>query len=227
MQKPAISLAYDGSHPSHLSVAAPLLAKAGLRATFFLDPARLLTNLAGWREVAAAGHELANGSLLGSALPDGSIPAFHLDTLLEDLRACDDLLGELFGGATYPVALPLGVDACADGPYAHVVVEKYPVVRTGRFGVNSLLLGAGPGLLSVPCRGATADGVIEAVRGVVKRPAWLVVSVPELGPQGLSREAHKQLIGYLEESAELVEVEPIRQMAERKRKPLPSRVHLS
>ncbi|MES1227236.1 MAG: polysaccharide deacetylase family protein, partial [Armatimonadota bacterium] len=94
MQKAAISLAYDGGYASHLSEALPLLRQLGLSATFYIEPPRLLNQLRQWKQVAREGHEIANGTLLGAALPDGSMPAFRIDSILEDVSACEELLEE-------------------------------------------------------------------------------------------------------------------------------------
>jgi len=63
-QKCAVSLTYDDALPIHYEYVGPSLAAAGLYATFFAlinsDP---LQHPEKWRELAAAGHELANHTL--------------------------------------------------------------------------------------------------------------------------------------------------------------------
>ncbi|MFX8508310.1 hypothetical protein ABTL86_19550, partial [Acinetobacter baumannii] len=83
------------------------------------------------------------------------------------------------------IGLPVGKDLCADGPYTEAFTSKYPVVRTGRFGVNSLLQPVENGLMTIPCRGSQVGQVIEAVREAMRMPAWLILSVGEVGGNGM------------------------------------------
>lgn len=56
-----VSLCYDDALPCHYENVAPLLERHGLRGTFYPHlQSRFLTDVARWRDVAAAGHELGN-----------------------------------------------------------------------------------------------------------------------------------------------------------------------
>jgi hypothetical protein len=60
----AVTLVYDDCLPVHVREVAPMLSERGLTGSFYL-PVRsdeLETNVSGWRELAAAGHELGNRS---------------------------------------------------------------------------------------------------------------------------------------------------------------------
>lgn len=61
----AVSLTFDDGRASQLGLAVPILAEHGLTATFYLNPRgdAWLTDLAPWREVVAAGHEIGNHTL--------------------------------------------------------------------------------------------------------------------------------------------------------------------
>ena len=58
----AVSLTFDDGMPSHLSLAVPMLAEAGLHGTFYVNTRGegWAERLAPWREVAKAGHEVGN-----------------------------------------------------------------------------------------------------------------------------------------------------------------------
>jgi len=59
-----VSLCYDDALPCHFETVAPLLERHGLRGTFYPHlQSRFLDDVANWREVAAAGHELGNHTL--------------------------------------------------------------------------------------------------------------------------------------------------------------------
>ncbi|MCX7671694.1 MAG: polysaccharide deacetylase family protein [Anaerolineae bacterium] len=61
----AISLTFDDGRPSQLRRAVPILAEYGLPATFYLNPRgeNWRADLAPWRNVAAAGHEIGNHTM--------------------------------------------------------------------------------------------------------------------------------------------------------------------
>lgn len=63
----AVSLTFDDGMASHLAVAAPLLDRYELRATFYIQPSgdceSWQKRLEPWRAVARAGHEIGNHSL--------------------------------------------------------------------------------------------------------------------------------------------------------------------
>jgi hypothetical protein len=71
----AVSLTFDDGRASQFSKAVPLLNELGLKATFYLNPKGddWLADLAPWREVAKAGHEVGNHTVnhpFGKALLD-------------------------------------------------------------------------------------------------------------------------------------------------------------
>jgi len=60
----AVSLTYDDGMPVHHREVAPLLAKGGLKATFYLCALpRVTESIENWKDVAALGHELGNHTL--------------------------------------------------------------------------------------------------------------------------------------------------------------------
>ncbi|MES1228212.1 MAG: hypothetical protein ABUL72_06035, partial [Armatimonadota bacterium] len=124
-------------------------------------------------------------------------------------------------------ALPFGRDWCADGPYADRLISRYPTVRTGRFGVNSLVTAPTEGLLTIPCRILKGSQIIDSVRDAIKHPAWLILSIGEIGESGLSKEDHSELLKYLGASRDVLDVAPVVQIVGRKRIALPSGAHLS
>lgn len=227
MQKAAVSLAYDGGTATQIHDVLPVLRQFGVCATFYVEPARLLENLKAWKTAERDGHEVGNGTLMEAALPDGSLPALHLASLLEDAAECDQLLSEEVSNRPRSIGLPLGKDLCADGPYTQAFIERYPVVRTGQFGVNSLLKPVERGLLTIPCRGSRVQQVIDAVREAMRMPAWLILSVGDVGEGGFSAEDHATLVKYLGSSLDVLDVAPVVHIARRERLVQPTPVHVS
>jgi hypothetical protein len=155
------------------------------------------------------------------------MPALRLDALLEDAAECDDLLAEAVSTRPRSIGLPIGKDLFADGPYTEAFIEKYPVVRTGRFGVNSLVKPVESGLLTIPCRGSHVSQVIDAVREAMRMPAWLILSVGEVGATGMTAEDHATLVSYLGRSKDVLDIGPVIEIARRERITNPTPVHIS
>lgn len=223
MQRAAVSLAYDGGTAAQIFDVLPVLRQFGINATFYMEPTRLLENLNDWRIAERDGHELGNGSLLEAALPDGSMPALSIQSLLEDAEEGDRLLSEVVSDRPRSIGLPVGRDECADGSFTEAFLERYPVVRTGRFGVNSLIQPVERGLATISCRGSRVEQVIEAVREAMRMPAWLILSVGDVGPGGMTAEDHATLVRYLGNSKDVLDVGPVVHIA--RREPLVSPAH--
>jgi peptidoglycan/xylan/chitin deacetylase (PgdA/CDA1 family) len=59
----AVSLTFDDARASQVDVGLPIFDRHGVKVTFFLVPSNAEQRLAGWKEAAAAGHEIGNHSL--------------------------------------------------------------------------------------------------------------------------------------------------------------------
>src|SRR4051812_37738681 len=68
----ALSFTYDDGYPEGASIAAPHLEEYGIRGTFYLTWSFMHNNVAAWKRVKDAGHELGNHSL--------THPHEHLET---------------------------------------------------------------------------------------------------------------------------------------------------
>ncbi len=212
----AISLTYDGSCLSHIETVIPQLNQAGLRGTFFADPPALLDHYIEWKAVHSRGHELGNGSLLASALPDGGLPGFSIAAILEDLAECDDLLAELFPNQTaFPLALPIGRAMCADSiDYAPLLLPAHPVIRTGKMGINRR--SSTNGLLAmVDASDLAGAQLCQLARQAAQGGEWLIFAFGGVGvgERSTDAQAHAELINYLLENNDLIDVMPMGQAA--------------
>lgn len=96
----AVSLTFDDGMQSHLHTVIPLLDKAGIRATFYLNPRGAgesaglgdswMERLAPWQSVQARGHEMGNHSLSHPCSLNVRLPwqegAHLLDWTLDDIE---------------------------------------------------------------------------------------------------------------------------------------------
>lgn len=201
-----VCLTYDGSTWNHLEVVVPSLVASGFRGTFYAEPTHLLERIPDWRQAVAVGHEVGNGCLIGSALPDGSLPAWGHATVREEVAETRLLLHEALGDAPHSFAMPLGADVCRDGTYLSVVQSLYSVIRVGQTGFN-----ADPAsglLMSLPMAGLTADQMCEVVRGAIqtKSAAVLVFGGVGTGRHAVNRCDHEDLLQFLADNVDLISV---------------------
>jgi len=88
----AVSLTFDDGLESQLRTAAPLLEQAGLRGTFYLNPAGdWQTRLARWQPLQARGHEMGNHTIQHLCSLNNNLPWQRghnaIDWTLEQIQA--------------------------------------------------------------------------------------------------------------------------------------------
>ena len=102
-QRGALSLTFDDARLSQIDAGMPFFEKAGVRATFYVQPAPVEKRLAGWQKAAAAGHEIANHTIVhpcsgnfpwarSKALEEYTLQKMH-DELVEANQAIRARLG--------------------------------------------------------------------------------------------------------------------------------------
>lgn len=110
----ALSLTFDDARPSQVDQGIPILDAHGVKATFYVSPARLSDRLEGWQAAVAAGHEIANHTLThpcsanfafarGNALED-----MTLDQMEADILGANGTIERLLGVAPTTFAYPCG-----------------------------------------------------------------------------------------------------------------------
>jgi len=122
----AVSLIYDGGYDEHLESAAPLLDFLELRATFFVNPPKVLKALSSWQNLAQRGHEIGNGCLHGVTL-NGELPKWTLRTVEQDLYMTQNFLREMFPEQSPDSFLYEGTSTdCAQGSYRELIDAEFP-----------------------------------------------------------------------------------------------------
>lgn len=91
-KRAAVSLSFDDARPSQLDNGLPIFERCGVRATFYVSPARMRERLGDWQAAAAAGHEIGNHTVThpcsgnfpwsrGNALEDYTLPRMEQELL--------------------------------------------------------------------------------------------------------------------------------------------------
>ena len=208
-----VSLSYDGTLLCHLHTARPALDRHGFKGTFYAEPTLLLESVVEWRDVQKSGHEIGNGCLFGSSLPDGSLPAWTPQMIVEDVEEADFLLEELFPDQNdHSLGLPWGTDACADGQsYLTEVSQLFNVVRTGVTGLNALPKPDNQSLMCVPTADFTGRQMVDVVKTAVGNGSWVIFAFEGVGTgdNAVDAAAHDYLLSYLDEAKDLVAVLPV------------------
>ena len=223
----AVSLSFDDARPSQVDVGAAVLDRHGVKATFFLVPSSAEQRRAGWKKIAAAGHELGNHSLdhpcsgnfawsRQKALED-----FTLDKMRRQLVGANDRLREMFGTTPETFAYPCGQTFVGRGrdtrSYVPLVAETFLAGRGW--------LGEAPNdpafcdlaqVLGIEMDGKEFDQLRPLLEQTRSAGAWLVLAghdIGEGGPQTTRVAMLDKLLPYLRDPANGFWVAPLNAVA--------------
>jgi peptidoglycan/xylan/chitin deacetylase (PgdA/CDA1 family) len=222
----AVSLTYDDAMASQLQNAWPALDKAGLRGTFFLSgaPYKGDKQLAVWKPVAKAGHELASHSIQhpcakakGLSPLEGSVEGYSLQRMEKELKETRSILMALGPPAGETFAYPCGDDYVGQAKvnYRPLVNRLFKAARNAWGGVadpSTVDLGAVPTVNGM----ADAASLKHDAELAMGQGGWAVYLFHGVGGEYLSvsLEAHQALLDYLKSSKDLVWVAPFGEVAD-------------
>jgi peptidoglycan/xylan/chitin deacetylase (PgdA/CDA1 family) len=135
----AVSLTFDDARVTQIDNGLAILSRHGVHATFYLSPPAAEQRSAGWREAAAAGHEIGNHTLTH---PCSGNFGFSRDHPLEEM-SLTDMAGELdessarierlVGARPLTFAYPCGATYVGRGrdtrSYVPLVAERFVAGR--------------------------------------------------------------------------------------------------
>lgn len=212
-----ISLTYDGTQLCHVETALPDLADYKLSATFYAEPATLLDHYPAWRTAQTKGHEIGNGSLIGAALPDGTLPAWTTAMILDDLAEANDLLADLFPDqAECSIGLPSGLAQCADSRnYLPALQFNYPTIRSGTAGINPISPSPSKNLKIIDPSNLSGSQLIQIARQAIQNPNWIVFAFDGIGvgKKSIDHKSHRTLLDFLVTNQDLLTTAPVIQIA--------------
>ncbi|MFM9871831.1 MAG: polysaccharide deacetylase family protein [Fimbriimonadaceae bacterium] len=208
-----VSLTYDGTQLCHVETALPDLIDFKLTGTFYAEPSTLLDHYPAWRNAQAKGHEIGNGSLLAASLPNGSLPAWTTEMILDDLSEANDLIEDLF--ANQPecsIGLPIGRPICANsGDYSPALRSTYSVIRTGTPGINPAAVRAANHLKIIDPTDLNGSQLAQIARQAIQNPSWIVFAFDGIGSgsRSIDHKSHRQLLEFLSQNQDLLNVMPV------------------
>jgi peptidoglycan/xylan/chitin deacetylase (PgdA/CDA1 family) len=208
----AVALTYDDALASQLDHVVPVLARAQLKATFFLANVKP-ADVPRWRAVAQAGHELGNHTLFhpcsAAIVPQEArytLEAYTPQGLLREIEQQDALLLALDGRPRHGFAWPCG-ETKANGVDASDALRRSGLVSYAR-GVweSDGDLAANPAgfdAMRIPARGfdqkATAQGLIAFASKALQGGGLAIFLFHGIGegPLDVPAQAHDALIAWL------------------------------
>lgn len=227
----AVSLTFDDGRPSQLSLAIPILAEHGLTGTFYLNPRgeHWLADLAPWRDVAAAGHEVGNHTLAHACsrtvLPDCA-PCLEELTLTEleaDILEASRRLREAIPEQTaFTFCYPCYQEHIGAGPtrqsYVPLIARHFIAARgRGEFGHNDPATCDLAYLFSWNVEHLTGPTLIGLAEQAVELGRWVIFTIHGIGDGNLplSETALRALCRYLARRKDEIWTAPVVEAAQR------------
>jgi peptidoglycan/xylan/chitin deacetylase (PgdA/CDA1 family) len=224
----ALSLSFDDARSSQVEGGTALLDRYGVKATFYVVPSSVERRLAGWKQAAASGHEIANHSLnhacsgnfawsRGKALED-----YTLDRMRTELAEANQRISTLLGvPPPESFAYPCGQTFVGRG----VDTQSYVPLAAGLFVTARGWLDEAPNdpayvdfaqLTGIESDGKDFDAILAIIENARKTGAWVVLAGHEMGREGsqTTRLAMlEKLCAYATDPANGVWIAPVGEIA--------------
>jgi peptidoglycan/xylan/chitin deacetylase (PgdA/CDA1 family) len=217
-KKAIIVLTYDDALQSQLNIAIPQLDSAHLTGTFFLTGNINQLTIPAWRKVAQKGYELANHTLYHpcAILPGraNSAANYTVYTMIREIGEMNNLLYAVDGKTSRTYAYPCSEVSVGGVNYVDSLrasgLVKYARIGGGPDAVITDFKKLDP--LQVPAWGVvgaiTGNALIAFVKKVQQSGGMGVFMFHGIGGDYLTTPAlaHKQLLAYLQQHREDIEV---------------------
>jgi peptidoglycan/xylan/chitin deacetylase (PgdA/CDA1 family) len=222
-KKAAISLTFDDGRASQVKAGTALLNQFSVKATFYVIPEAVRTNLSDWKSALANGHEIGNHSLKHPC--SGNFPwarqkaleDYTLQQMNDELTTANKEIKELLGVQCSEFAYPCGQTFIGRGKET----KSYVPVIAGMFSSGRLWLSEAPNdpsycdfaqLTGVESDGKDFEEILPVIESAVKNGQWLVLAGHEMnesGPQTTRLSMLRKLLEYAQDPAHGIWIAPV------------------
>jgi peptidoglycan-N-acetylglucosamine deacetylase len=222
-KKAAISLTFDDGRESQVKLGTALLDYFAVKATFYVVPDAVRTDLSGWKSAVANGHEIGNHSLKHPC--SGNFPwarqkaleDYTLQQMDDELAQANKEIRELLGVECTEFAYPCGQTFVGRGKET----KSYVPVVASSFSSGRLWLSEAPNdpaycdfaqLTGVESDGKDFEQLLPVIESAVKNGQWLVLAGHEMnesGPQTTRLSLLKKLLEYAQDPAHGIWIAPV------------------
>jgi peptidoglycan/xylan/chitin deacetylase (PgdA/CDA1 family) len=191
----ALSLSFDDGRESQVTQGLPVFARHGAKVTLYVVPSAVERHLEGWKQAAAAGHEIGSHSLTHSC--SGNFPFARQKALEEhsiarmrdELVASNARIAALLGVRPRTFAYPCGQTFVGRGretqSYVPVVAELYVAGRGWLDeAANDPTFVDLAQTLGVEMDGKDFAQIRPLLDDATRRGAWLVLAGHDIGADG-------------------------------------------
>src|SRR2546425_3566543 len=192
----AVSLTFDDARPSQVDVGLPIFDRHGVKVTFFLVPSNAEQRLAGWKQAAAAGHEIGNHSLdhpcTGNFVwaRQKALEDYTLERMRQQLLDANARLRDLLGVTPEVFAYPCGQTFVGRG----LDTRSYVPLVAATFLAGRGWLGEAPNdpercdlaqVLGMEMDGKDFEQVRPLLEQARQGRSWLVLAGHDIGEPGV------------------------------------------
>ncbi|MFN0084879.1 MAG: polysaccharide deacetylase family protein [Blastocatellia bacterium] len=194
-QRGALSLTFDDARLSQIDVGMAVFEREGVKATFYVQPAPVEKRLAGWRKAVAAGHEIANHTVVHPC--SGNFPwarsraleEYTLQKMHDELIEANQAIKAKLGVTPISYAYTCGQTFIGRGLDAHSYIPLVAsLFLTGRSAYdetpNDPLFCDFAQLASFDMDNKSFEQLLPMLEQTKKQGGWLVLMGHEIGKEG-------------------------------------------
>lgn len=193
-KRAAVSLTFDDARPSQIDTGLPLLAKLGVRATFFVSVNNLEKRLDGWKRAIEAGHEIGNHSMSHPCTGNyafsraNALEDYDLARMAKDLDAAQEAIRRLLGVTPVSFAYPCGLKFTGRGrnvrSYVPLVAERFLLGRGYMDeAANDPAVFDPAQAMGTPFDDMGPEQALKLVKAAAEQGRWVIFVGHDIGPR--------------------------------------------
>lgn len=191
----AVSLTFDDARPSQVDVGAAIFERFDAKATFYVVPSAVEQRIEGWKNLAAAGHEIGNHTVNHPCTGNfawarqKAVEDYTLEMMRNEMEEANRRIDELLGVRPESFAYPCGQTYVGRGVDTRSTVPLVAQIFTsGRGwldeGPNDPTYADPAQLTGMEMDGKNFDEIHTLVERAKETGAWLILAGHEIGSAG-------------------------------------------